>query len=319
MPGTDGGIPDTADTVGRPSGGRGTGSLLFRQPNHRVSPLNVQFNNTSTGAVSYYWDLGNGNTSTLANPSNTYTVPGTYTIRLVAIDGAGNRDTLTRVNYITVVGQPSADFSSSVRSSCLDNNSYSFSNLSTGAVSYLWDFGDGTTSTQSNPTHSYAMSGVFTVTLIATNSFGCQDVEIKTPTSRSSPSRMPPSRPPLLPVAIRLRLSSFPIMPGEQLALELRRRHHGQSTNPSHVFASPGTYNVSLIVTNAFGCSDTSDVPAEINVGVANWATFNALLQTPVALRSPSTFPTRTPIFKVVLGISVTGRPPPILRLPCLR
>ena len=244
-------------------------------------PLNVQFNNTSTGAVSYYWDLGNGNTSTLANPSNTYTVPGTYTIRLVAIDGAGNRDTLTRVNYITVVGQPSADFSSSVRSSCLDNNSYSFSNLSTGAVSYLWDFGDGTTSTQSNPTHSYAMSGVFTVTLIATNSFGCQDVEIKNTYITIFPK--PDATVQATFTSSCDPATAFQFSNNAQATSWLWNFGDGTTANqqnPSHVFSTPGTYNVSLMATNAFGCSDTSDVPAEINVGVANWANFSVAYDT---------------------------------------
>ncbi|MBK9523481.1 MAG: PKD domain-containing protein [Bacteroidetes bacterium] len=44
------------------------------------TPLSVQFTSTSTGAVSFYWDLGNGNTSTLPNPTNLYSTPGTYTI-----------------------------------------------------------------------------------------------------------------------------------------------------------------------------------------------------------------------------------------------
>src|SRR5436190_18585884 len=73
-------------------------------------PLNVQFTNTSTGAVSYYWDMGNGNTSTLSNPSNLYTTTGSFTVFLIAIDGSGARDTARYVNYITVYPHPSASF-----------------------------------------------------------------------------------------------------------------------------------------------------------------------------------------------------------------
>src|SRR5258706_6718116 len=73
------------------------------------SPLNVQFSNSSTGAVSYFWDLGNGNTSTLTNPSNLFTAAGSYTITLVAIDASGAKDTASYVNYITVLENPVAD------------------------------------------------------------------------------------------------------------------------------------------------------------------------------------------------------------------
>jgi PKD repeat protein len=61
------------------------------------TPLNVSFINTSTGAVSYYWDLGNGNTSTLPNPANLYIPVGSYTITLIATDGTGAKDTVARL------------------------------------------------------------------------------------------------------------------------------------------------------------------------------------------------------------------------------
>src|SRR3954464_3492213 len=87
------------------------------------SPLNVQFTNTSTGAVSYYWDMGNGNTSTLSNPGNLYTTIGNFTVMLIAIDGSGARDTARYTNYITVFPHPSANFFATATVSCLDNNS----------------------------------------------------------------------------------------------------------------------------------------------------------------------------------------------------
>src|SRR5436853_2757491 len=68
--------------------------------NSGCSPLNVQFNNTSTGAVSYFWDFGDGNTSTLANPSNIYSTAGSYTVSLVATSSLGQSDTLVSPGYI---------------------------------------------------------------------------------------------------------------------------------------------------------------------------------------------------------------------------
>src|SRR5207237_6161808 len=66
-----------------------------------------------------------------------------------------------------------------VTSSCLDNNLFFFNNASISAMHYLWDFGDGTTSAATNPSHHYNQSGVFTITLIATNFYGCQDVKTR--------------------------------------------------------------------------------------------------------------------------------------------
>jgi len=142
------------------------------------SPLNVQFTNTSTGAITYYWDLGNGNTSTLTDPSNLFTSAGSYTVTLIATDANGIKDTARYVNYISVVAEPSAGFYATSLASCLDNNSFSFVNTSIGASSYLWDFGDGILSTQQSPVHSYTLSGSFTVTLIVTNTYGCSDQKI---------------------------------------------------------------------------------------------------------------------------------------------
>ena len=139
-------------------------------------PLNVQYTSTSTDAVSWFWDLGNGNTSTLSNPSNLYTTSGNFTITLIAFDASGNSDTARYSNFITVEGRPTADFNSNITTACPDNNLFLFTNTSSGgATSFLWDFGDGTTSSLENPTHSYTYSGMFTVTLIAMNGFGCQD------------------------------------------------------------------------------------------------------------------------------------------------
>lgn len=242
------------------------------------TPLSVQFTSTSTGAVAWFWDLGNGNTSTLANPANLYSTPGTYTITLIAYDGAGNTDTATAVNYITVIAKPHADFSANPLASCLDNNSYTFTNNSTGAVSYLWDFGDGTTSTQNNPTHSYSLSGSFTVTLIATNAFGCQDVKIRNLYITIYPK--PDASITATTTASCDPSTSFTFSSsGSGISSWLWSFGDGATSTSqaaTHTYGTPGSYHVSLIVTNSFGCRDTSDVPTVINVGVSNWATFSA-------------------------------------------
>jgi len=241
-------------------------------------PLSVQFTNTSSGATSYFWTLGNGNTSTLPDPTNLYSVQGNYTISLIAFDGLGGSDTAVYTNYISVNGKPDADFYSTNFASCLDNNNYSFVNTSTAATSYLWDFGDGTTTTQTNPQHTFMQSGTFTITLISTNVYGCQDVEIKnqyitiypkpngaitaSPTSSCDPATV-----------FQFRNN---IIGNNSWLWNFGDGTTSTQQNPNHTFPSSGNYNVSLIVTNSFGCRDTSDTPTRINVTPANWAGFTA-------------------------------------------
>ena len=242
------------------------------------SPLTVQFTSTSTGATSYYWDLGNGNSSTLANPSNLYSAAGTYTITLIAYDGAGNSDTARYTNYITVVAKPVASFSADHFASCLDGNSYSFTNTSTGAATYLWDFGDGNTSTQANPVHTYALSGVFSVTLMAVSAYGCQDVK-----TISQYITIYPKPDPTIIAATTASCDPATVFHFDNTAVNgvswLWNFGDGltsTSHNPAHVYNGPGVYDVSLIVTNNLGCSDTSDVPTEITVGLNHWGNFTS-------------------------------------------
>ena len=242
------------------------------------TPLNVQFTSTSTGAVSYFWDMGNGNTSTLANPANLYTSPGSYTVKLIAFDGSGNADSVVMVNYITVVGKPTADFSSPVLATCLDGNNFSFNNSSVGASTYLWDFGDGTTSTLPNPQHSYTLQGSFTITLIATNAFGCQDVKI-----RNTYITIYPKPSPTITSTVTASCDPATVFQFSNSATSatswLWSFGDGQTSsqqNPTHTYGGPGNYNVSVIVTNSFGCKDTTDSPTAISVGLNNWANFTS-------------------------------------------
>src|ERR1043165_2686836 len=83
------------------------------------APLTVTFINTSLLATNYYWRFGNGNTSTLQNPSATYPLPGFYSVTLVATNsGSGQVDSVTMTNYIHVVNYPTANFVANDSSIC---------------------------------------------------------------------------------------------------------------------------------------------------------------------------------------------------------
>jgi len=142
-------------------------------PTSGVAPLTVAFSNLSSGATSYSWDFGDGNTSGSLNPANTYSNAGSYTVSLTA-SGPGGSNTLTRTNYVVVTNPPPpvvADFAAGPTNGVAPLTVV-FTNLSSGAIKFIWDFGDGNASASLNPDNTYTNGGSYTVSLIASGPGG---------------------------------------------------------------------------------------------------------------------------------------------------
>ncbi|MFT7589385.1 MAG: gliding motility-associated-like protein [Limisphaerales bacterium] len=139
-------------------------------------PVTVDFGNDYPLAESYEWDFGDGNTATGLDPVNIYTVPGIYTITLVTTN-CGVSD--TTLGTVVVPEDPIAFFDDEPYAAII-NTPVSFTNLSQFSSIYLWDFGDGTTSSLINPSHSFSGENTFTVCLTAFNDFGCEDTYCRT-------------------------------------------------------------------------------------------------------------------------------------------
>ncbi|MEL6639642.1 MAG: PKD domain-containing protein, partial [Bacteroidota bacterium] len=135
------------------------------------APLTVQFSDqSSSNATAWSWSFPGGTpaTSTEQNPTVTYNDGGTYNVSLTVSNAVG-MDISTQTSYITVAPQPSPSFTA------LRNDfTVNFTNTSSDATSYSWDFGDGNGSMDINPVHTYAMEGTYTVVLTATNDCGVQ-------------------------------------------------------------------------------------------------------------------------------------------------
>lgn len=128
-----------------------------------INDLEVSFTANSKYAVSLTWDFGDGTTSTKVNPIHTYAEDGDYTVILTANAAIGaNSDIISRTISVSRIN-PTAAFTSEI-----DNKTVTFTNISERALSYAWDFGDGETSTEENPVHTYAESGEYSVTLTTT-------------------------------------------------------------------------------------------------------------------------------------------------------
>ena len=137
-------------------------------PVNGISPLTVQFNDNSSGSPSsWLWDFGDGTTSTEQNPTHNYTTAGKYNVNLTVGNTVGN-DTLVQSNFITVhaYAPPVANFTMN-KSWGVNNVTVQFNDTSVGqnVSSWYWDFGDGNTSADENPTHIYTTVGNYSVSL----------------------------------------------------------------------------------------------------------------------------------------------------------
>lgn len=138
------------------------------------APLQVNFTNLSTNANQYEWDFGDGNSSALANPSNLYLQPDTYSVKLIARSAAGI-DSLIRQSYIIVHEVPQLNYTFSDSIQCLEEDSISFINLGDTTNAYTWSFGDGNGSSDYEPIYTYQDTGNYRTTLFAESPYGCRN------------------------------------------------------------------------------------------------------------------------------------------------
>ncbi|MES2431553.1 MAG: PKD domain-containing protein [Bacteroidota bacterium] len=234
-------------------------------PLNGCSPLLVQFTDNSTGnPTQWKWDLGNGTTSFLQNPSVTYFVPGQYSVKLVIRNSAG-ADSLVKTNYITVFSKPAVDFTSDVITGCypLSVNFKDLSDAVSGTIStWQWDFGDGTTSDQKSPEHTYTAAGNYNITLRVTNSNGCVTTIAKPAyikISEGLTAKFTNNAPSTctLPATINFQNTSVGTST-LTYAWDFGDGTASTDASPIHIFTSIGNYTVKLIATNVSGCTDTT-------------------------------------------------------------
>ena len=141
------------------------------------APYTAKFDNTSAGGQQFFWNFGDNTTSTEISPEHSYSVPGTYTVSLKAVDSATCNITDTFSYTIVVSTKPIAGFTFTPHPPQV-NTAVEFTNNSIGAVRYEWNFGDGETLSTANQTpveHLYNEGKTFQACLIALNNFGCSD------------------------------------------------------------------------------------------------------------------------------------------------
>ena len=230
------------------------------------APLSVSFSDLSlNGPTSWSWDFGDGNGSSAQSPTHTYLTPGVFDVALTVTNPFGT-DTEVKTSYITVEVPPTADFTGSPTTGAAPL-SVTFTDLSTGSpTGWSWDFGDGNGSSAQSPTHTYSSPGSYDVTLTVSSPWGTDTlvrpayitVEVP-PTADFTGS--PTSG--VAPLAVTFTDLSTGSPTG--WSWDFGDGNGSSAQHPTHTYQNPGTYDVALSVTGAFG-SDTLNRPAFITV-----------------------------------------------------
>jgi gliding motility-associated-like protein len=235
------------------------------------APLTVNFRDLTTGSPKFWnWDFGNGALSNAQHPSVQYSQPGTYTVTLVVRNADGTTG-ITKTNYITIFPSPTASFTANITTGCVPVN-IQFTDKSTSTtgsiVSWLWDFGDGSTSTAQNPSHAYNNTGFYNVYLTVTSSSGCKNtvginryIRIVSGVKAEFDNSKPVSC--QAPYAINFINNSSG--PGNMsFQWDLGNGNTSTASAPSTTYPSTGTYTVTLTATSEFGCSGSITKPVTL-------------------------------------------------------
>jgi PKD repeat protein len=220
------------------------------------APLVIRFTNQSSGQItSYAWDFGDGGTSAEASPTYTFRRTGIFNVILTVTGPGGSSNVSRQVNVQSPVA-PIAAFTQD-RTSGTTPLTVRFTNQSSGQItSYSWDFGDGSTSTEQNPTHQFARIGTYNVILTVTGPGGTAFATVKiTAEDNTVPA----------PDAV---FTAAPASGNAPLDVQFTNASTGQitsyswdfgdgqtstETSPRHRFDRAGTYTVRLMVVGPGG------------------------------------------------------------------
>ncbi len=226
-------------------------------------PLSVQFQNTTTNGQYYEWDFDDGNNSISCEPSHIFSQPGNYNVKLIANNYYNCADTTYTI--IKAYPRPTAAFSFTNTTPCSYPAQIQFTNTSTGANGYYWDFDNSDSSKLKNPLIQYANPGTYNPYLIATNTYNCTDTAELTFDLLAVP------------------VASFQLTKNEGCeGLDIQFQNNSQNAtdyqwdfgngqsstlqNPLEIYYYAGTYSPQLIATNDAGCADTLELMDTIHI-----------------------------------------------------
>ena len=228
------------------------------------APLNVQFTDLSENTTGWHWDFGDGANSSDQNPLHLYSNAGIYTVNLTAANenGTASKSAKITVSEKSAPVIPVANFTANKTEGIIPHT-VKFTDTSTNSpTGWEWNFGDGNTSTEQSPEHTFSGVGIYDVTLVATNDNGSSSVK----SMNITVNRVPKS--PVANFTANLTVKFTDISTNSPTRWEW---NFGDGTatsteqNPVHVYSGEGTYHVTLIATNAGGSSYVRSMDITVN------------------------------------------------------
>jgi len=334
-------------------------NFYFSPPTQCRPPETISFYNSTQGdsTLNYLWDFGDGNTSTEADPSHTYTSSGAFTVTLISVNHAGCADTLqlkdslvirgaqavilgqdtvcsgiqavysngtvpaaltsqwifsdgtnaygntvnktwaqsgtyqiklisnagicsdSVIKNIIVKDNSSFNFSSSDSFRCQPPFPVNFTDLSTGSNEWLWDFGDGATSTLQHPQHVYRDSGLFTVRLLVKDNAGCSGNVLKTGFIKiTKPSIEMDTREGGGCIPYGFQPRPYATAP-DGIATYFWDFGNGTTSAeqyPTAIYTDTGRYTIKLVVVSNDGCRDSAVIINGVKTGTPPSVDFSA-------------------------------------------
>jgi PKD repeat protein len=234
--------------------------------------LTVVFTSTATGdSLTYLWDFGDGNTSTEQNPTHAYAGGGSYNVTQTVSNTAGSNAVTQAVNVTAPLAAPVAGFTTFPT-----DLTVAFTSTAIGdSLTYLWDFGDGNTSTEQNPTHAYAGGGSYNVTQTVSNTAGSNAVTQAV--NVTAPLAAPVAGFTTFPTDLTVAFTSTATGDSLTYLWDFGDGNTSTEQNPTHVYAGGGSYNVTQTVSNTAGSNTLTqavNVTAPVALPVAGFSAF---------------------------------------------
>jgi PKD repeat protein len=212
--------------------------------------------------LTYVWDFGDGTNSAVTNPSKSYSATGSFTVTLTSTSNAGCVGTKTKAVIISPT--PVANFS--ITDSCEATlvSLINSTTISSGTLSYNWNFGDGTTSVMTSPSKSFSNSGVYSVNLTAISGLGCSHQITKTVDIYPVPQIAFGVTDDCQDKSFLFNNNSTVSQGSLSYLWDFNNGITSNLMNPSQSFASAGTYAITLTGTTNFGCQKSITQPVQV-------------------------------------------------------